>query len=192
MNIHFKIFMCASGLAASGLAAAECPAHFNTELRLLHSSKTVNLCDYYQENRPLLIVNTASHCGFTKQFSGLEELHQKYKDQGLVVLGFPSNSFHQEEKSEEGTANVCYKNYGVTFTMFEHVDVKGKSVHPLFAYLAQQSESPSWNFNKYLISGNHVEHFGSRTTPLNSDLEKAVIKALATTATQHASHQQPE
>ena len=158
---------------------ADCPAYLNTELRRLHSQETVNLCKYYQEGKPMVIVNTASHCGFTKQFGGLESLYQKYKDQGLVVLGFPSNSFNQEEKSEEGTARVCYKNYGVSFPMFEHVDVKGKDAHPLFAHLAQKSEEPSWNFNKYLINGDNVTHFGSRETPLKSDLEKQINAALS-------------
>ena len=86
---------------------AACPEYLNTEMRRLHSQETANLCDFYKVGKPMVIVNTASHCGFTKQFGGLEKLHQKYKDQGLVVLGFPSNSFNQEEKSEEGTARVA-------------------------------------------------------------------------------------
>ena len=156
-----------------------CPDYLNTEMRRLHSQETANLCDFYQAGKPMVIVNTASHCGFTKQFGGLEKLHQKYKDQGLVVLGFPSNSFNQEEKSEEGTARVCYKNYGVTFPMFEHVDVKGKEAHPLFVYLAKQTEAPSWNFNKYLIDGDKVQHFGSRVAPEGSELEEAIGAALS-------------
>lgn len=165
---------------APGLKAEspQCPNFLNTELRKLHSNQTINLCSLYQAGKPLLIVNTASHCGFTKQFSGLEKLHQKYKDRGLVVLGFPSDSFNQEEKSEEGTARVCYKNYGVTFPMFEHVDVKGKGAHPLFAHLAKTTEEPSWNFNKYLVNGGQVYHFGSRIAPQDSELEKQIISAL--------------
>ncbi|MCR6653372.1 MAG: glutathione peroxidase [Cellvibrionaceae bacterium] len=164
----------------------ECPSYLNTELRRLHSQETVNLCQYYQAGKPMVIVNTASHCGFTKQFGGLEKLHQKYKDEGLVILGFPSNSFNQEEKLEEGTARVCYKNYGVSFPMFEHVDVKGKDAHPLFAYLTKQSEAPSWNFNKYLIDNDKVVHFGSKVAPEGSELEKAVSGALAKTAVKNA------
>jgi glutathione peroxidase len=157
----------------------DCPTYLNTELRRLHSQETVNLCKYYQEGKPIVIVNTASHCGFTKQFGGLESLYQKYKDQGLMVLGFPSNSFNQEETSEEGTARVCYKNYGVSFPMFEHVDVKGKNAHPLFVHLAKKSEEPSWNFNKYLIDGDQVTHFDSREAPLESNLEKQIGAALS-------------
>lgn len=158
---------------------AKCPDYLNTEMRRLHSQETANLCEFYQAGKPVVIVNTASHCGFTKQFGGLEKLYQKYKDQGLVVLGFPSNSFNQEEKSEEGTARVCYKNYGVTFPMFEHVDVKGKDAHPLFAYLAEQTEAPAWNFNKYLVDGDQVRHYGSRVAPEGSELETAVTQALS-------------
>lgn len=165
-------------LPASALAETACPDFLNTELRRLHSQETVNLCTYYRAGKPLLIVNTASHCGFTKQFGGLESLYKKYQDQGLVVLGFPSNSFNQEEQSEEGTARVCYKNFGVTFPMFEHVDVKGSGVHPLFAYLSKASEAPSWNFNKYLVEGSEVTHFGSRVAPENSELEKKISKSL--------------
>jgi glutathione peroxidase len=160
------------------LADSACPDYLNTELRRLHSQEKVNLCSYYQAGKPLLIVNTASHCGFTKQFGGLEALYKKYHEQGLVVLGFPSNSFNQEESSEEGTARVCFKNFGVTFPMFEHVDVKGESAHPLFQHLTEMSEAPSWNFNKYLILGEKVTHYGSRVAPENSALEENIVQAM--------------
>lgn len=166
-------------IATSAYADSSCPEYLNTELRKLHSQKTANLCDFYHAGKPILVVNTASHCGFTKQFGGLEKLYQKYKDDGLVILGFPSDSFNQEEKSEEGTARVCYENYGVSFPMFEHVDVKGKSAHPVFAYLASKTEAPSWNFNKYLITDETIQHFGSRETPEGSKLEDAVKAALS-------------
>lgn len=174
---------CLLGAVSVNADTSECPDYLNTEMRRLHSQETVNLCQFYQKDKPIVIVNTASHCGFTKQFGGLEKLHQKYKDQGLVVLGFPSNSFNQEEKSEEGTARVCYKNYGVTFPMFEHVDVKGKDAHALFTYLAKQSEEPSWNFNKYLLNDGKVQHFGSRVAPEGSELETAINSALTEKAT---------
>ena len=182
----FRLFLAAVlaiGAVHVSAESAGCPDYLNTEMRRLHSQETANLCDFYRAGKPMVIVNTASHCGFTKQFGGLEKLHQKYKDQGLVVLGFPSNSFNQEEKSEEGTARVCYKNYGVTFPMFEHVDVKGKEAHPLFAYLAKQTEAPSWNFNKYLIDDGNVQHFGSRVAPEGSELEEAIGEALAAQTT---------
>lgn len=174
------------GLLMTGLSAAsgaqsleqsKCPDYLNLEVRRLHSQKTANLCDYYQADKPLLVVNTASHCGFTKQFGGLEALYKKYRDDGLVILGFPSNSFKQEEKSEAGTAAVCYENYGVTFPMFEHVNVKGEQAHPLFKYLAEQTTAPAWNFNKYLVADGKVQHFGSKEAPLDSNLEKAIASA---------------
>lgn len=175
-SLKFFVYALLGCLSPMVWAESTCPDYLNTELRRLHSQETVNLCSYYQAGKPLLIVNTASHCGFTGQFGGLEALYKKYREQGLVVLGFPSNSFNQEEASEEGTARVCFKNFGVTFPMFEHVDVKGTSAHPLFQYLAKSSEAPSWNFNKYLIAGEKVTHFGSRVAPekLEKDIEQAL------------------
>jgi glutathione peroxidase len=167
-----------SSAGAESIEQSQCPDYLNVEVRRLHSKETANLCQYYQADKPLLVVNTASHCGYTRQFGGLEKLYQKYKDQGLVILGFPSNSFKQEEKSEAATATVCYENYGVTFPMFEHVDVKGGGAHPLFQHLAQQARAPEWNFNKYLLVNGRVEHFGSGVKPLESELEKQVSASL--------------
>jgi glutathione peroxidase len=155
-----------------------CPQEFNVEMRQLHSKKTLNLCDFFKTSAPVLIVNTASHCGYTKQFKQLEALYQQHKEQGFVILGFPSNSFNQEEKSEEGTARVCYKNYGVTFPMFEHVDVKGKTAHPIFRYLAASSQEPQWNFNKYLVVNGKVEHFESSVKPTDTKIEGKIQQAL--------------
>ena len=151
---------------------------FNQPIERLHSDKSEAPCTHLQNSKAVLVVNTASHCGFTKQFNGLEALYKKYKDQGLTVLGFPSNSFFQEEKSEAGTANICFKNFGVTFPMYTHVKVRGKNAHPIFTYLTEKSKKPSWNFNKYLVAGDSVTHFGSRVKPLDSDLEAAVVEAL--------------
>lgn len=161
--------------------APVCPDYLNQTLRKLHSKQQINLCSLYSPGAPILIVNTASHCGYTKQFKGLETLYQTYKDQGLVVLGFPSNTFKQEEDSEMGTATVCYENYGVTFPMFEKVDVRGNTAHPLFTYLGDKTKSPTWNFNKYLIAGDKlsITHYGSNEEPLGGDLEAAIKKALA-------------
>jgi len=174
-------------VAAQSAYCAEpvCPEYLNQTLRKLHSKEQLNLCSFYRPGAPIVIVNTASHCGYTKQFKGLETLYQTYKDQGLVILGFPSNTFKQEEDNEMGTATVCYQNYGVTFPMFEKVDVRGSSAHPLFAYLGSKTKSPTWNFNKYLLAGDTptITHFGSNDEPMGGDLEAAIKKALANAKT---------
>lgn len=127
----------------------------------------------------MLIVNTASNCGFTPQFKGLEALHRQYKDAGLVVVGFSSDSFNQEAGTEAKAAEVCYVNYGVTFTMLAPISVKGDDAHPLFRELARQSSGPKWNFNKYVVdsSGKVVRHFNSGTRP-NSPLLAENIKGV--------------
>ena len=158
---------------------ADCPDYLNVDLEVLRSKETVNICQDFA-NKPLLIVNTASQCGYTPQFEGLEKLHQTYKDLGLVVLGFPSNSFKQELDSKEDIAKVCYINYGVTFQMLSDVSVKGDNAHPIFKALAQQSNAPTWNFNKYLVdkNGNVVEHFGSTTKPDSKRMHKRIKEIL--------------
>jgi glutathione peroxidase len=121
----------------------------------------------------LLIVNTASKCGFTYQYEDLENLQEKYADK-LVVLGFPSNNFlWQEPGSSEEIAEFCQKNYGVTFPMFEKIDVKGKHQHPIFKWLvAKTGKTPSWNFCKYLIdkSGNVVTFYPSQVKPMDESI----------------------
>ncbi len=132
----------------------------------------------------LLIVNTASKCGFTPQYQGLQALYDKYKGRGLVVLGFPSNDFlWQEPGSSAEIKEFCSTRFHVTFPMFEKIDVKGKSIHPLYQYLTQQSPFPgaiSWNFNKFLAdrSGHVLARWGSKTTPEDPELVAALEKAL--------------
>ncbi len=174
--IAFYIFIVCSFI--QGAAFADCPAHLNVEVRKLRSDETINLCEAFS-GKPMLIVNTASHCGFTPQFKGLEALHKKYTEKGLVVLGFPSDDFGQEADDEEKTAQVCYLDYGVTFTMFSPVSVKGSAAHPLFKELAKQTKAPTWNFNKYVLDskGNVVEHFSNFTSPKSKDLQ-AVIESV--------------
>jgi glutathione peroxidase len=111
-------------LAGGAVSAHACPAFLDHEFQKLHSAERVNLCKAFG-GKPLLIVNTASHCGYTPQFKGLEALHEKYRDRGLVVIGFPSDDFQQEAKDEAETAQVCFMNYGVTFTMLSPLPVKG-------------------------------------------------------------------
>lgn len=122
----------------------------------------------------LLIVNTASQCGFTPQYAGLEELNKKYRDRGLKVLGFPCDQFgHQEPGDSKTIAGFCQKNYGVSFQMFEKIDVNGKDAHPLYKYLTSSvpgllgSESIKWNFSKFLVDrhGKVVERFASNVSP---------------------------
>jgi glutathione peroxidase len=168
-------------LSASGIAAAtDCPAFLNQDLQKLRSSERVNICKAYA-GKPLLIVNTASHCGFTPQFTALQAVHEKYKDQGLVVLGFPSDDFNQEAKDADKTAEICYINYGVKFTMLSESAVKGDKANAIFKELARQTKAPSWNFNKYLVKpdGTVVKHFGSTTSPDSADMTKAIESVLA-------------
>ena len=153
----------------------DCPEILKHTVKRLHSSEQVNLCERYQ-GKPILVINTASHCGFTPQFKALEALYQKYKDQGLMLAGFPSNDFRQEASSEEKTAEVCYKNYGVSFDMYTKVSVKGAEAHPVFAEIQRQSQSPTWNFNKYLIdqSGKVVQYFPSSVEPTSLKMTSAI------------------
>lgn len=126
------------------------------------------------KGKVLLIVNTASHCGFTPQYQGLEKLHRDYQDRGLVVLGFPCNQFGAQEPGDaQEIGAFCQKNYGVGFPLAEKVEVNGPGAHPLFAYLTQAlpgalgSRAIKWNFTKFLIdrAGKPVRRYGPLTTP---------------------------
>jgi glutathione peroxidase len=160
--------------------AAECPAYLDQTVRKLHSSETVNVCKL-AAGKPLLIVNTASHCGYTPQFKGLEALHRKYKDRGLVVVGFSSDDFNQEAKDEAEAAEVCFLNNGVTFTMIAPSSVKGRAANPIFKELARQSQEPAWNFNKYVVAadGKVVRYFDSDATPESPAVTQAIESVLA-------------
>ncbi|MBD1910303.1 MULTISPECIES: glutathione peroxidase [unclassified Leptolyngbya] len=133
----------------------------------------------------LLIVNVASYCGYTPQYEGLEELNQKYKDQGLRVLGFPCNDFGaQEPGSNEEIQQFCSTRYGASFEMFDKVHAKGADQHPLYATLTQSSNPPgdvAWNFEKFLISktGEVVGRFPSRVAPNSPELISAIEAELA-------------
>lgn len=174
MNFRFSLFRCLPLYALSVVpaGAADCPPLLNFEAKPLRGGEAVRFCDAYK-GKVILAVNTASQCGFTPQFKGLEALYQKYKDRGLVVLGFPSGDFFQEFSEAEKTANVCYLNYGVTFPMFAKSAVRGRDANPFFKQLAEQSgTTPKWNFFKYLVDadGKVVAAYSSMTKPDGAEL----------------------
>lgn len=169
------IFLLTGNLVMTVQAACEVPL-LNHELLPLSQPQKQNLCDAYA-GKVILAVNTASACGFTPQFKDLEALYQKYKDQGLVVLGFPSNDFFQEQKDDTAVAEFCKLNFGVTFPMFSKTSVRGKNANPFYQALAAETgKAPKWNFFKYLIDrqGKVVNVFASTTKPLDSELETQI------------------
>ncbi|MDP8201429.1 MAG: glutathione peroxidase [Candidatus Tenebribacter burtonii] len=170
-------------------------------INLIHSEeKAMSIYDFTMEDisgnevklegykgKVILMVNTASKCGFTYQYEGLEKLHETYKDSGLVILGFPANNFlKQEPGSDEEIATFCRLNYGVTFPMFSKISVKGKDIHPLYEYLTSKEADHefggkiSWNFNKFLISkdGKIINRFGSKVKPGSEKIINAIEDAL--------------
>jgi glutathione peroxidase len=168
-------------LAATGTQTQpQCPDWLNHNLPKLHSSDTVNLCQLTAQ-KVTLIVNTASQCGYTPQFTGLEKLYQQYKDKGLVIVGFPSDTFFQEHGEAEKTAEVCYKNYGVTFPMVASSKVVGGKANPVFKHLNAKLGMPKWNFHKYLIDrdGNPIKKFGAGTKPDDPELITAIEALLS-------------
>jgi glutathione peroxidase len=166
-------------VGAQAATPASCPAWLDQDLRKLHSAQKVNLCGL-AAGKPLLVVNTASHCGYTPQFKGLEAVHAKYRSRGLVVVGFSSDDFNQEAKDEAEAADTCFLNYGVTFTMLAPQHVKGPEANPLFRELARQSRAPGWNFNKYLVraDGSVAQYFDSQVAPDSPQFTAAVEKLL--------------
>jgi glutathione peroxidase len=168
-------------VAFTGLAhAADCPELLQGSLPKLHAKESIDLCQRFA-GKPLVVINTASFCGFAPQFKGLEALNQRFKGQGLEMIGVPSNDFKQESKDGAETAKVCYVNYGVTFTMTEPQPVRGSDAINLFKVLAEQSNAPRWNFYKYVVDrqGNVVASFSSMTKPDDPDLISAVEEAIA-------------
>ena len=161
--------------------AASCPALLDREFNRLQTGKPESLCQYH--GKVLLIVNTASYCGYTHQYEGLEALYRKYKDRGLVVLGFPTNDFGaQEPGSNKEIAEFCRLTYGVEFPMFEKTTVKSLAANPLYADLiARTGQGPKWNFHKYVVdrSGNAVAAFASRIEPNDRELVALLEKLLA-------------
>ncbi len=151
------------------------------DFRRLASDEVVNLGEAYA-GKVILVVNTASKCGNTPQYDGLEKLYEEYQDDGLVVLGFPSNDFFgQEPGTEEEIQEFCRLTYGVKFPMFEKVTVKEGDAHPFFDALAAAAGTyPTWNFHKYLIGrdGRLIAEFSPRTRPYDDGLVSSIESAL--------------
>jgi glutathione peroxidase len=170
--------------AWSTLMATPIPSLYDCDVVTIHQEKTT-LAPY--KGKVLLIVNTASGCGFTPQFEGLEKLYTAYKSRGFVVLGFPSNQFAgQEPLDEKGIENFCRVNYGVTFPLFAKIEVNGNHTHPLYTYLKRNakgilgSEAIKWNFTKFLVTkeGKVIRRYAPSTAPeaIASDIETLLKK----------------
>ena len=172
----------AAASAAPAAAPAACPALLKQTFNRLQDDAPQNLCQY--AGKVVLVVNTASYCGFTTQYDGLEKLYAKYAAKGLVVLGFPSNDFgKQEPGSSKEIADLCYNTYGVKFPMFAKSSVTGAAANPLHASLIKQTgKEPKWNFTKYLIdrNGKVIEYYPSKVTPDDKALVGKIEQALGT------------
>jgi glutathione peroxidase len=168
-------------LGASPVNAAECPPLLDAALPTLSDDKPVPICQY--QGKVLLVVNTASQCGYTPQYEGLEKLYRRYKDKGLVILGFPSNDFGaQEPGSNREIAKFCEANYGVSFPMFGKTSVAKGAVNPFYAGLAKATgTAPAWNFHKYLVdrSGTRAMSFSTQVEPSNRKLVAEIERLLA-------------
>jgi glutathione peroxidase len=177
----FKSFAFAALALWGTAAAAACPALFDHRFNGLVSDRPVDLCQY--AGKVVLVVNTASRCGYTPQYAGLEQLYRKYRDKGVVVLGFPANDFGRQEPGSNGEiARFCEENFGVSFPMFEKSpDDRPLRANPFFAQLiAATSRPPQWNFHKYLIDRRgRVTSFDSDVEPQSAKLLKAIDSAVA-------------
>jgi glutathione peroxidase len=166
---------------AAAAAPAACPVILKQTFNRLQDETPQNLCQY--AGKVILVVNTASYCGYTSQYQGLEAMYAKYGSKGLVVLGFPSNDFgKQEPGSSKEIADFCFNTYGVKFPMFSKSVVSGATPNPLFANLIKiTGKAPAWNFHKYLIdrNGKVIDNFASKVTPDDKQLVAEVEKALA-------------
>ena len=183
LTLGMALFPSAHAQNSKSEAAAngKCPAVLQHTVERLQDEKPQNLCQY--AGQVVLVVNTASFCGFTPQYKSLEELYARYKDKGLVVLGFPSNDFGQQEPgSAKEIADFCFNTYGVKFPMFTKTQVTGEGAAPLFKQLAAQTgQKPRWNFHKYLIGrdGKVVDQYSSMTGPESKSVVQAIEKNLA-------------
>ena len=171
----------AQTVPAQRAPAASCPPLLQHSFKRLQDEAPQNLCQY--AGKVLLVVNTASFCGFTGQYEGLERLYTRLGSQGLVVLGFPANDFGQQEPgSSKEIADFCFNTYAVKFPMFAKSAVIGKDANPLFVALAKATgKAPAWNFHKYLVDrkGRVLASFPSEKSPEAPDLVAQINKALA-------------
>lgn len=181
MKLSLNVSLILLGLCLSAQVQAACPEALDFSKRRLASDVVENLCKTYL-GKVVLVVNTASKCGFTPQYEGLEALHRKYQKQGLVILGFPSNDFGgQEPGGEKNIQEFCRLTYGVEFPMFEKTRVAKSNADPLYQTLGRLAgEFPQWNFHKYLIdrNGKLVASFNSRVKPQSQKMKKALEKLL--------------
>jgi glutathione peroxidase len=179
-SLAFLCLFLGAPFALAQTAPSQCSPLLAHTFPRLQDEAPQNLCQY--QGKVILVVNTASFCGFTSQYEGLEKLYATFKDQGLVVLGFPSNDFGQQEPgSNKEIADFCKNTYDVKFPMFAKTSVTGKNINPLFKMLvAQTGTTPKWNFYKYVIdrNGKVVDSFNSMTKPDSKSITSEVEKLL--------------
>jgi glutathione peroxidase len=180
LTISFAMDNAVAKGAGAATASQACPALLDRSFARLQDDSPQRLCQF--AGKVSLVVNTASYCGFTRQYEGLEALQRTYRDRGFTVLGFPSNDFGgQEPGSSREIAEFCFNTYGVDFPMFAKTAVKGSGADPFFSALARATGSaPKWNFHKYLIGrdGTVIGHFSSAVEPNDPALRRAIERAL--------------
>jgi glutathione peroxidase len=181
MRTLLALMAVAAVTPAAAQTQAACPALLQHTVNRLQDDKPQALCQY--SGKVLLVVNTASQCGYTPQYQGLEALHAKYAAQGLVVMGFPANDFGGQEPGDaKKIAETCFNFYGVQFPMFNKISVVGAGTHPLYASLAKATgKKPQWNFHKYLVDrqGVVVASFASEVAPQDKRIVGEVERLLA-------------
>ena len=180
-RLTMRTFASVLFLVAAQVQAAGCPPLLDAAFATLSDDKPESICQY--AGKVLLVVNTASQCGYTPQYEGLEKLYRRYKDRGLVVLGFPSNDFGgQEPGSNKEIARFCEANYGVSFPMFTKTSVATGAVNPFYRKLAASSGArPGWNFHKYLVDrkGAQAQSFNPGVEPDDAKFVKEIERLLA-------------
>lgn len=181
LAIHTLFALLIGMLSTQIFAGDNCPELLQYQHQKLRSEESIDFCKAFN-GKVLLVINTASQCGYTKQFSGLQTLYEQYRDQGLELVGFPSGDFRQEYSNEEDIAKVCYVNYGVSFPMLSESSVKTNNANGFFMGLKRQgAPAPSWNFNKFLIdqNGRFIAHYPSSVTPGSAAIKKDIERLLS-------------